>query len=279
MGIQNQRVFISDNGDLTEVSDALNDFRGSDVVIPLVTSEDKIYIASDLPFNSRFVVVTVANDVTAVVTVELRFNNAWVPAVDVLDRTVTGGKSLTKSGFIQWQPDENKGWDKVARASDVTELSTLNIFGMYWARLSWSGTLKATTSLRHIGYKFSTDAQLQSYYPDLGSDLMAAFATGKMNWDDQHFMAAEAIIADLRRRQILASRNQIMDWELFTVASCHKAAEVIYRGLGRSYVDDATAAHAAYEEALDVKFPALDTNADGRLSMAEKTQSTGWLKR
>lgn len=280
MSIQNQRVFLSDNGVLSELSDSLNDFRTGDSTVTLTANEDYIYVASDLPFNHRYFDVKTANDNTATVKVEIWWNNAWHEAVDVLDRTLSSGKSLAVSGIIQWMPDESHGWDVVARTADVAALSTLKIFCMYWMRFSWSATLKTGTALKYIGYKFSTDAMLTSMYPDLANtDLMTAFATGKTDWNEQHFMAGETIIADLRRRQIIASPNQIMDYELFAPASCHKVAEIIYRGMGRSYFDDAQAALARYESALDVKFPNIDRNMDGRLSESEKTNTIGWMRR
>lgn len=280
MSIQSQRIFLSDNGALSDLTDSLNDFRAGTATAALVKDEDYIYVFSDLPFNHRHFEVSTANDVACVSTVEIWWASAWHDAVDVLDKTATSGKSLAKSGIIQFQPDDSKGWDRISKTSDITELASLKLFSVYAARFSWSASLKATTALAHIGHKFSDDTTLQSYYPDLANtDLMAAFKTGKADWNEQHFMAAETIIADLRRRQIVGSGNQILDWELFTPASCHKVAELVYRGLGRSYFDDAQASLAQYEKALAVKFPNVDRYIDGRLSDSERKASTGWISR
>lgn len=108
--ITNQRILWDDDGTETDLSVALNDFRTGSQVIDFVAADDKLYIASDMPFNHKWIEASVVNDAASVVTVENWFggSDGWVSAVDIIDRTSVGGVSLAQSGVIQWKTNREK---------------------------------------------------------------------------------------------------------------------------------------------------------------------------
>jgi hypothetical protein len=280
----NNRLIWGDNGTLRDLSVALNNIFSGVEVIPFVAAEDKLYLGSDLPFNHRYFAVSVANDVASVVSVDIWNGSAWVPAVDVIDQTKSSsGASLAQSGIISWVADKNKSWGKNDSTENMTSsgLTSLKIYEMYWVRLSFSVNLKATTALKYVGHKFATDSDLGGYYPDLNrSTVLTAFQSGKTSWEEQHVLAAEEIIRDLRKKNVIWNRNQIFGWEEFTDASVHKLAEIAFTAFGNDYESRKESARANYEEALEkVVQSAIDKNADGKLQPEEKLPSYGRLYR
>lgn len=281
---RNQRIIWSDDGVLKDVSLVLSDFRSDSLVFPFVTAEDYLYVASELPFNTRHFEVSTVNAVAASVAVWLWNGSEWVATKDVLDGTKTeplGGVSLARSGEVTYAQDiDNAGWSKERVSGDITGLSGTSIFNMYWTRWHWSANLTAGTALKHIGYLFSDDDDLFGSYPDLqNSNLKTAYETGKTDWREQCFGASEAIIAEMRRRNIIISRNQIFDTSLLLYANIHKTAEIIYGGLGSAYAEARLAAAKAYTEALNIKFFQVDSNASGTIDSQEKSSSMGFMTR
>jgi hypothetical protein len=295
-----QRIIFDSSGTEKDLSADLNDFRSGISVVPFLTATDFIYVGSILPFNHRFIEVTTTNDSTSTVKVEIWYANAWHEAVDVVDRTsasvlIPGDPdaipdpipdetricSLAKSGIISWSTDRLKGWDIEQDSDDVTGISKAGMYDMYWMRFSWNANLKATTALGFIGHKFSTDNDLVAYYPDMAqSSLLTSFEAGKTTWDEQHYGAAEIIVRDLISKQVIASANQVIQWEDYIDASCHKVAEMVYIGLGRAFDENRKMARAQYDAAMNRKHNGLDLDGDGKLSITEKfIQTTGWMRR
>jgi len=275
------RIILSDNGTLSDLSRALNDLFSESAVLPVVASEDKVYIGSEAPFNHRYLQVAVANDQASVVSVDLWTGSEWVAAVDVIDETKNAsGHTLSQSGILQWTKNRDKAWSCEAKSENVTGLSGTNIYDMYWARLTFSGNLKNTTALSYVGHRFANDAQLGGMYPDLvRSTILAAFATGKTTWNDQHVLAAEEMIADLRSMKSLWSGSQILDWEKFNIAAVHKVAHLIMRSFGDDWTDRRVEAATDYRKALSDSLVGIDRNMDGRLEPEEKMISVGLYRR
>lgn len=280
----NNRLIWKDNATLKDLSVDLNNLFAVDRVVDFVALTDKIYIGSDLPFNHRYFKISVPNAVASVVSVDIWDGSQWQSAVDVIDMTqATAGTALSQSGIIAWSVDRNHVWGK----RDTTELmtgsglETLKIYQMYWVRLTLSADLTGTTALRYVGHKFSSDNDLGGYYPDLNrAAVMAAFQSGKTAWDEQHVLAAEEIIRDLRKKNIIWNRNQIFGWEEFTDAAVHKVAEIVFTAFGKDYESRKENARDNYEDALDkVVQSAIDKNADGVLSQEEKIPTHGRLLR
>lgn len=278
--LSNQRIFFNDNGTEIDYSVALNNFRTTSATINYTLSEDHLYIASDLPFTSRYFFVSTANDVASVIKVEIWWNNEWVEAVDVIDGTAVSGKSFGQSGIVQWKTPLLKGWGMEQDSEDVDGITKVGVYNCYWCRFSWSASLKVTTALKYIGFKFSDDTQLTDYYPDLkNTNLMTAFETGKTNWDEQTFAAGEDIIRRLRSGNIVRSPNQILNYEIFLEPSIHKTASFIYSGIGRAYKEDAEKADKKYIDTMKMNYFDVDLDADGVLSATEKTDSARFFTR
>jgi len=280
--IHNQRIIYSDNGVNADKSVVLNDYRGQTFVPGHTTGQDYLYIAGDLPFNHRYFLIPIVNDVATVVTVQIWYGNTWVDAVDVIDLTLgVAGKSMSQSGIIEWKPNRLKGWDRQEDSEDVIGVTKVGIYNMYWARLAWaSGSLKSTMALQYIGFKFSSDDDLGDYYPDLiNTNLRSAFEAGKTTWNEQHFAAAESIVRYLRNKRVLYSPNQILNPELFQVAAIHKTAALIYTGLGKTYSDHKAAAEKEYIAEINMQFPDVDLTQDGNLDDVERRNSTRFFSR
>lgn len=270
--MHDQRIFFSDNGTLTDLSSTLNDFRSGTSVINYTVSQDYIFVGSFLPFNHKFIDVSVANDVTAAVSVDIWDGAGWNAAVDIIDRTSVGGKSLAQDGIISWSTDITRTWGRQYKSSDVTGLTGTNIYNMYWIRIKFNATLKATTALDFMGQKFNTDTDLYSFYPDLNNtSLKASYASGKTDWNEQAFIATENIIRDLKKDQKIISADQVLDFDLFKECSCHAAAMIIYWGLGQFEKHDK--AKTKYDTNFKQGFLRVDLNQDALIEPVERVVS------
>jgi hypothetical protein len=280
--IFSQRVIWSDNGTLRDITPELNDFRAGSVTFNYVAGQDYLFVGSYLPCNHRYFDLGAPNIVAATPSVDIWWANAWTPAVDIIDQTALSGASLGQSAILRWNTNRLKGWDYEQDSADVTGLTGTAIYNMFWLRFSWSASLTGSMTLKYIGQKFATDADLYSLYPDLNnSALKVAFAAGKTTWDEQHFVAADVIARELRNSQIIRDKNQILDDAIFNVPAIHRAAALIYGGLGRAYLEDKKEAEKEYRNAMKMKNFHIDLDADGSLAMAspERSVSTGFLSR
>ena len=276
----NNRVIWEDDATLVDISKKLNDVFANNQTFNFVTTDDYLYLGSDMPFNHRYFDVTTANIVASVPSVSIWDGNAWNAAVDVIDETqATSGTSLGQSGIIRWVLNKDYFWQRADSTEDIAALSTLKIYDLYWARISWSATLTNTTALNYIGHSFADDSQLGGYYPDLvRSEIIGAYSSGQTNWKKQHVLAAEEIIADLRRKKKVVSRNQIMNPEIFNEAAIHKVAELIMRGLGKDWAEDRANALKDYSVALNSMPLELDTDGNGRLDLEERAHYSGLVR-
>ena len=285
----NNRVIWKNNTTLTDLSVKLNDFHSGSEVIDIVAADDAIYIGSDLPFNHRYFEVSVPNAEDSALSVSLWDGSDWKPAVEVIDQTqnVTG-KTFSKSGIVSWVPDRDETWMYARSTEDIPDLATLKIYDFYWIKITFSDDLTAfvdnadpdpdteATALSYIGHKFSDDSDLATYYPDLVlTKTLTAFKTGKTNWNEQHIAGAEEIIKDLRKKRIVWSPNQILEWQQFGLANLHKTARLIFTSFGENYKDERDLAEADYHRAMAMQVFNVDYNKNARLEKSEKIVHTG----
>lgn len=285
--LNGQRVFFSDNGVITDYTRQLNDFRSTDkATIGYVAGEDHLYIGSDYPFNNQFVDLSAVNAAASVMNIKLWAgeNEGWKDAVDIIDFTSSSGVSLSNAGHFTWKRDRDEPWSREDESTDVVGLETAPlIYGFYWIRLSWNANI--TTTISYIGNRFSNDDELYSLYPDLNNQTMRdqwdrGNPSGtKTTWDEQSFVAADAIIRALKTGDIVVSDSQLMDFEIFKDASIHKTAEIIYGGMGRASQDDKVNAKTSYKDAINIKNFGVDLSRDGNLSRAEKATSATYMRR
>jgi hypothetical protein len=227
-----------------------------------------LYISSYLPFNHRYFDISVANDQGGTLSIEHWYNDEWNTTVDNLDYT----EKLTKSGNILFTIDEDNGWDAEDDSSDITELSTTKVYNAYWMRLTLAASVASSLSINYIGYKFAEDSDLLLKYPMLrNTALKTAFATGKEDWHDQLILASDFIISDLKSRNLMISKNQLLTLDRFTNACVYKTAEIIFTGLGEKWIDLATRANNLYNEDMNLDNFGIDQNQDGVMDRVEKT--------
>ena len=246
-----------------------------------VSAEDYIYVGSWLPLNHKYIDIETANSNSSVVSVEIWFDEEWVDALDEIDGAAVSGASFGQEGIIRWTTDREKGWTSELDSTDVTGLETAPlIYGFYWMRFKFSADFSASTAINYMGHNFANDDELYSYYPDLAqSNLMTAFASGKTNWNEQHFMAADVLIQDLRSKNIIKTADQILDFDLMRKPAIHKVASIIYQAFGKSYAEDRALAHNRYEESIQMAFLNIDVNNNARLDNIERHLRTGFLTR
>ena len=100
--------------------------------------------------------------------------------------------------------------------------------------------------------------------------LKTAFASGKSDWHDQLVLASDFVIDDLKSRNLIISKDQLLNVARFKNACCHKAAEIIFHGLGEKWFDHATKAEARYSQDMNMDNFGIDINMDGKSSRAEQ---------
>lgn len=274
-----QRILKSISGTLTDVSIDLN-YHHKGSIIAALNVGDYLYVGSDLPFNHKYFEIEAGNVNAASLAVEIWYSGAWVSAVDLIDETAASGKTLAAGGIVQWATNRLKGWEREQDSADVTGLTDTVIYNMYWARFSVSAELSAATEVSFVGNRFSNDVVLFEQYPGLNNtELMAAFKAGKTDWNEQHQVAADFIVRELKSRSIITSGAQLLDSSLFTEAAVHKTAHVIYSALGKAYAEHRDEAIKAYHRSLNFKHFHADTNADASTSPVERAHSTGFMTR
>jgi len=264
-----QRVFHG----TTDISVAVSDFRVGTYALTY-TAGQYIYIGTPTPFTNLWVEMsTAASSSVGAPTVQMWWAQSWTNAVDVIDQT----SGMTESGRISWATDRLKGWN-FEQESTTVGLTGTAVYNRYWVRISWGSSF--TAGMAFIGQKFSSDTILQSMYPDLlQPQIISGFKSGKTNWDEQHFMAAEAIIRDLRKRSFIKERGQILDWSVFEEASAHKVAELVYMAFGLAYKDQADNARRRYEAEIASRLLVIDETMDGHVDYQETIASQGWINR
>lgn len=277
------RVIWSDNGVLKDISVSLGDFTAETNVIPFVAAEDKLYIGSDFPFNHRYIDMVAVNDVASTISIDLWNGQEWKPAFDIQDRTSIAGVTLAQSGIVSWVKDTRESWsawDTNNEGEQITGLTGVKILKLYWARISFSVSLKATTELQYIGHKFSDDNALDIKYPDLGrTAVKAQFKAAKSDWKLQHIQAAEEIIKDLKNRSIIKSKNQILDWELFKGAAVHKVASMAFNAFGKDFKPNEDAAEDKYKIEMNQAVYNIDLNNNATLDPIERRFRQGNMYR
>jgi len=276
------RIFYSNNGVLTDFSAFLNDYHnGTHTIVDFTSSEDAIYIGNTVPFNHVYFKLSAFNTNSSLMTVSYWSNSGWVNAVEVIDETMTNGKSFSQSGFVTWTPNKDENWtseDTNYKNNQVTGLTSVVIYDLYWLKITFSANLSSIT-LNWLGQKFSDDDTLGSEFPDLvRSAVMTAWEAGKTTWEEQHVLAADIMAKDMQAKGLILEKGQILDRFDLDKPSVQKVAELIYNGLGADYVNQKLACSKEYEARLNAALPKVDLNLNGRVDTNERTQ-TGKLYR
>lgn len=269
----NQRALI--NNDL-DISEELNNFRSEPVDFDLETS-DYFYVAQEMPFNHLYFLVDTVNEMPAALSVDVWYANQWQPVVDLADRT----RGLTRSGRVSFSTSWRLGWDWEDRAERITGLTGVEIYDMFWARLSWDANLSEDTKIKYVGQKFCSDADLEGIYPDMRhANVKTMFGgAGKTTWETETLVATQDIIDELKRRGIIQAKGQVLDWTVFRTACIHRTAYIIYHGLGTAYTERRNQAAEEYKQAMNIKNFRVDRTQDAKLSVAERKYSQKIMRR
>jgi hypothetical protein len=196
-----------------------------------------------------------ANTNTSAMTVQYWDGVQWRDAVDLMDGTSSGGKTLAQSGNIQWSSDRLYSWMKVSDTTysgSPTELQTLNVYNCYWARLKVSATLSVGTDSKEIGYCFTNSQRLKDFDVELDGYL-ASFATGKTDWIDEIKTGSKLVVQDLKRMGLIMGPGQIIELDDVYVPTSLRTLALIYHNLGPSYKDKIVEMMKEYEKSLNIR--------------------------
>jgi hypothetical protein len=279
--LHGSKAIWNDDASLIDLSQKLSDFYNDPVVLDIVADDDKLYLGADYAFNHRFIDIRRPNsDAATISAIETWNGSSWDAVAQIIDDTQdSAGATFGKSGIIGWVPDRNQAWGREDTTEDIAELSTLKIYDKYWIRLTFDADFTATTEINYVGHRFSRDDDLRARYPDLlNPEALNAFEQGKTNWNAQHILAAEELIRDMKRDLDIWTVDQILDWQLFTDASVHKVASMIFAAFGRDYIDNKNQADKDYAIARNKKIFNTDKNNNAILRPAEKIAQVGFRR-
>jgi hypothetical protein len=280
------RIIFSNSGTLTDFSVEANDYYNSNAnAIPVETTNDYIFIGSRFPFNHVYLKFGTANATASVLSVAVWDGSGFDAVKEVFDETSLAGATFGQDGYVSWISDRSEGWSREDTADSggteqVTGLGDLTIYDHYWVRLAVSVNLDAGTTLALAGNRFSDDNDLGAEYPDLvRSNTMTAWddAGSKTNWEEQHVYAAKEIVKELKERQVLVHKSQILDRKDFTSAAVAKVAEIAFRGMGRDFVDDRIDAKSLFNERINRSVALIDLDQDAQVDRKEIEKINGRL--
>lgn len=270
-----RRIFFSNNGTLEDMSVELGNYFSGTKSFSCVAAEDSIFLGSQLPFNHIYLKFsgTNVNANASELSVAVWDSGDWRSCVEVIDETASSGKTFAQSGFIRWTPDKSYSWSRESTnysGESITGLTTVEIYDLYWIKLTFSTDLTANVTLSWAGQIFSNDDDLGSEYPDLvRSSVISAFETGKTTWEEQHIRAADIMIKDLIRQQSIKYREQILEREDLVLASVAKTAQIIYGAFGPDYDEQRKAAGEEYKYRISTAYPKIDRNRNAREDIGE----------
>lgn len=279
------RIFLSKSGVFTDLSVALKEYKTLSSVINL-TNADYLYIGQSFPFNHVYVKVKVPNAVLATLTIEYFDGNNWHNVAEIIDEMNVGGKPFAQSGFIQWVPDKNFNWNyaDTVRGNNYEEnipgMGSVKVYEQFWVRFKVDATISATTEISWIGNLFSNDNDLFAEHPELNkTNFLTSIESGKTDYEEQHVIAAKAIIDDLSITDELLHNGQILDRDDFRLMSVSKTAQIIYNMLGADYNGYRDEALKEYSIRKNKKNKKIDLQLNARLDQTEISYPTSNIVR
>lgn len=272
-----KRILYSDDGTLNDWSVNLDNYHSGTHSMDFIAAEDSIYIGSRLPFNHLYFKLDGANvnANASVMTVSYWDSGEFRSAVDLIDETASSGATLAQSGFVTWSTDRDYGWireDTNYGGNTVTGLTTVEIYDLYWCKITVSADLTAGVAFSWVGQKFSNDNDLGAEYPSLvRSTFIAAYESGKTDWEEQHMVVAELIVDDLIDLGLILERDQILKKDDLKSSSVSRLAQMIFTGMGDDYSKNRELAENEYRARLNKVMPRIDLNINGRIDINERT--------
>ncbi|MCS6281439.1 MAG: hypothetical protein HUM72_12475 [Dolichospermum sp.] len=273
------RIFFKEASNIIEVTNQINRYN-SDTYLMSMGVSDALYVASDFPLNHFFVKLgSVTNSVNAALDIQYWGGNDWEDVVHINDYT----NAFSNSGFIEFTPDREESWSMESTkgvGQSIIGLESITVYDKYWIKITASQSLTNNIELEWIGNKFSDDYDLYSEFPIFNdSTFLTSFESGKSTWEEQHAKAAEIIIQDLKRKNVILGKEQILERDILLPASVAKVAEIIYNAFGKDYSDQKLSAQREYERRIDLSKYMVDVNNNGITDVNDVRYSQGWLSR
>ena len=279
------RIIFSDNGTLRDLTSNLLNYKAGSELFDYTVNEDSLFIGVRFPLNSLHFKFDTPNTETASIAVKYWNGVEFLPMAEVIDGTESTGAALSQNGFIDWTPDKQQAFkrdDTVHSQTNekVTGLGNIAIYDRFWYKIDFDATLSIDTELSWIGTYFNEDADMYDEYPILNdSQIMTRFETGKTSWEAQAVRAADLIVADLVKSNIIQSGNQLLYRRELKEASVCKTAEIIFGAFGDDFKDDKAAARKEYNSRIKKDIFVTDKDSDGRVDEVEVTFRQGNLVR
>lgn len=253
-----------------------------ETVKPAITlpdpATDYLLIGMQYPFNNFFLNLTGCdvNDNASTLSLEYWDGSKWVAAVDVLDGTSLGGKTLARSGAILFSQDRQKtGWGRVnnTRLQGPPELNTKDIYDLYWLKLKVSAAIAPVApavdvTFQELGFAWTSGAKMKGIKSEVDRYL-PSFATGKTNWIPEIMTACKMLITEMKKQGLVVGPQQMVRTDDFWLPATYKALWLVYSSLGPSYAEQATALHHQFYKTLNVNNVSIDEDGNGKLDATE----------
>jgi hypothetical protein len=228
----------------------------------LIVGEDAFYLGKRMRFNNFFVHLGTANASSVNMKVSLWDGSEFVEANDVLDAS----KGLKQSGVVQFAPDENQVW-QIEDTDDIAELSDYNIDNMYWIKIEFDASVDAGTTIKEIGYAFTTSQQLKQIDACV-DDYLSHF--NQSDWIPQIMLASLELAIDLKARGLIVDEGQIIRFDDFSLAAAYKSIELIYFNLGPDFDERRKIIINKYKHSLKTRRMTIDLDGDGQEDTTER---------
>ena len=265
------RTIWNDNGVMKDFSVESQNREAYEIAFE--AANDFIYVAQYYPFNNVFLELGVVNDQSSVVSVDYFTGNQWTAMVDIVDGTKSAGKSLGKSGIIQFSPDQFN-WTNVndpRKLNASSGINSLAIFDMYWIRIKFSANLKATTSIKSLNYAFSSDRLLASIDPEIDNYKNAWGGVSKTDWIEQILLGSQLVVAEFKSKGLILGNGNILRFDDVCLAATYRTLMIIYAILGKDFADKYANAEKEFKALMDIKRFTFDKNQDGKVQQNEIT--------
>ncbi len=275
-----QRILFYDSseGGFTDITKLVNSYDAGSASLTFDVG-DYLYIGSYFPINHKYFGLTIPNSTIADISIESLGASKWCPVVNIIDYTASSLLApMNTSGILQFTPDRDEGWNMVGDTSDEPFLTEFangpTIYDRYWSRISFSASVSFT--LKYVGSLFASEEDLLIEYPHLRQPvLLDSWKSGKTSWLEQLLYASEYVIKELTKKSVIIERSQILDTSILQEATVHKAAQIIYTGLGaKNYEKEIGEATKRFSENINLKKYDVDKNANGQKERYEKRITT-----
>lgn len=281
-----QNIFFWDNSaqTFTEYTRELNDYRTGSKSLTF-DADDRLYIATKLPFNHRYFNLSAVNaDTSPNLIVEYFGADEWVTPSRTLDYTETAaGATFGQSGILQFIPDDS---NTINNQSDTDVMDTNfqtyapRVYDMYWCGIGFDAA--TTIGFNYTGQLFcSSDELIYAAYPLLREPrYLTQWESGKTDWLDQRILATNEVCSELERRSILMDRNQVLDTARLSEACIHQAAVIMFSGLGVDrFEKEIISAGKRYSDAMQMQRYNVDLNQDALLDTSERFVNVSFRSR